>query len=69
MKSNLIERIPSHDFHKILNKKMERRTDFEMEATEPAEVVDVVGDDCEEEDWEGLDGAAEGGEFVTAADV
>ncbi|VDL64170.1 unnamed protein product [Hymenolepis diminuta] len=48
---------------------MERRTDFEMKATEPADVVDVVGDDCEEEDCEESDGATEGDEFVTVAGV
>ncbi|VUZ39397.1 unnamed protein product [Hymenolepis diminuta] len=40
-----------------------------MKATEPADVVDVVGDDCEEEDCEESDGATEGDEFVTVAGV
>ncbi|VUZ39395.1 unnamed protein product [Hymenolepis diminuta] len=48
---------------------MERRTDFEMKATEPAEVVDVVVDDCRGGDCEESDGAADGGEFVTVAGV
>ncbi|VUZ42162.1 unnamed protein product [Hymenolepis diminuta] len=63
MNNNLIEGVLSHDDYKILNKKMERRTDFDMKATEAAEVVDVVGDDCEEVGCDESDVDAEFGGF------
>ncbi|VUZ55375.1 unnamed protein product [Hymenolepis diminuta] len=56
------------EFLKNFNKAMERRTDFEMKATEPAEVVDVVGDDCEEVGCEESDGDAGFDGFVTAGE-
>ncbi|VUZ55374.1 unnamed protein product [Hymenolepis diminuta] len=48
---------------------MERRTDFEVKATEPAEVVDAVGDDCEEVCCEESGGDAEFGGFGAGAEV
>ncbi|KAM3179868.1 hypothetical protein ACTXT7_017433 [Hymenolepis weldensis] len=59
----------SNALYKSFNKTVERRTDFDMKATEPAEVVDDVCDVGEEVDCEGLDGEAGVDGVVAAVDV
>ncbi|VUZ42163.1 unnamed protein product [Hymenolepis diminuta] len=44
MNYSLIKIILSKALYKTLKRKIGRRTDFDMKATEPAEVVDVVTD-------------------------
>ncbi|VUZ55377.1 unnamed protein product [Hymenolepis diminuta] len=49
MNNSLRRTISCNRIYRSLNKTMERRTDFDMKAIEPAEVVDVSGGDCEDE--------------------